>query len=79
MAFARNMMATSTVTATALLGAVLSVTVKKTLLIAVHSGPAPGTHALAIKRIACGPILALTIHLAISAPFTRRTLCSYES
>lgn len=72
MAFARDMMTASTVPATTFLGAVLPVAVRKTLLIAVHAGPAPGTHAIAVERIARGTVLALAIHLAISAPFTQR-------
>lgn len=72
MTFAGDMMAASTVSATALLGAVLPVAISRTLLIAVHAGPAPGAHALAVERIARGPVLALAIHLAISAPFTQR-------
>lgn len=79
MAFARDMMAAATVLATAFLDAVLPVAVRKTLLIAVHAGPAPGAHALAIERIARGTVLTLAIHLAISAPFTQRASCSYES
>jgi len=79
MAFAGDMMAASTISATTLLGAVLSVAVRRTLLIAVRAGPASGTHALAVKWIARSIILALAIHLAISAPFTQRTPCSYES
>lgn len=69
MTFARDVMAASTVSATALLGAILPVAVRQTLLIAVHAGPALGTHALAVERIARGPVPALAIHLAISAPF----------
>lgn len=72
MAFTRDMMAASTVLATAFFGAILPIAVRKTLLIAVHAGPAPGAHALAVKRIARGTVLALAIHLAISAPFTQR-------
>lgn len=79
MTFTRNMVAASTVPATALLGAVLSVAVGGTLLIAVHTGPAPRTHTFTVVRIARGPVLTLAIHLAISAPFTRRAPCSYES
>lgn len=45
---------------------------RKTLLIAVYAGPAPRAHALAVERIARGPVLALAIYLAISAPFTQR-------
>lgn len=78
MAFAGDVMAASTVSATAFLGTVLSVAIRRTLLVAVHAGPAPGTHALAVERIARGPVPALTIHLAISAPFTQRAPCSYK-
>lgn len=79
MAFTGDVMAASTVSATALLDAVLSIAIRKTLLIAIHAGPASSTHALAVKRIARGPVLALAIHLAISAPFTQRAPCSYKS
>lgn len=65
-------MAPTTVSTTAFLGAILPIPVGKTLLIAVHAGPAPRAHAFAVKRIARGPVLALAIHLAISAPFTHR-------
>ena len=67
-------MAPTTVSATAFLGAVLPIPVGKTLLIAVLVGPAPRARALAVERVASGPILALAIHLAISAPFTQRAL-----
>lgn len=67
-------MAPTTVSATAFLGAILPVPVGKTLLIAVQAGPAPRTHALAVKGVASRPVLALAIHLAISAPFTQRAL-----
>lgn len=77
MAFARDMMAGPTVSATTLFGAVLSIVVSDTLLIAVHAGPAPGTHTFPIERIARGLVLALAIHLAISAPFTQRAPCSH--
>jgi len=79
MAFTRNVMAASTVSATAHLTAVLSVTIRRTLLLTKLAGPTLGTHALAVKRLARGPVLALAIHLAISAPFTQRALCSYEN
>lgn len=77
MTLAGNVMAPTTVSATAFLGAVLPIPVGKTLLIAVLVGPAPRARALAVERVASGPILALAIHLAISAPFTQRALCSY--
>lgn len=79
MAFAGDVMAASTVSATTFFAAVLSIAIRKTLLIAVHAGPTPGTHALAVEWIARGPVLTLTIHFAISAPFTQRAPCSYES
>lgn len=78
MTLARNVMAPTTVFTTAFLGAILSIPVGKTLLIAVHAGPAPRAHAFTVKRVACGLVLTLAIHLAISAPFTQRALCSYR-
>lgn len=67
-------MAPTTVFTTAFLGAILSIPVGKALLIAVHAGPAPRAHAFTVKRVACGLVLTLAIHLAISAPFTQRAL-----
>jgi len=43
------------------------------------AGPTLGTHALAVKWLARGPVLALAIHPAISAPFTQRAFCSYKN
>jgi len=78
MTFARDMMAASTISATALFGAILSKAIRKTLLIAVSANPALGARAFAIQRIARGTVLALAIHFAISAPFTQRASCLHE-
>lgn len=75
--FARNVMAPTAVSTTAFLGTILSISVRRTLLIAIHAGPTSRAYALAIERITRGPVLALAIYLAISAPFTQRAFCSY--
>lgn len=76
MTLAGDMMASAAVLAAALLGAVLSVAVGRAFLIAVNAGPAPRAHAFAVEWIASGLVLALAIHLAISAPFSQRAPCS---
>jgi len=75
-ALAGDVMAAATVSAATLLGAVLTVAVGRALLIAVDAGPAPRAHTLAVERVASGPVLALAVHLASSAPFTQRAPCS---
>lgn len=65
-------MAPTAVSTTAFLGTILPISVGRTLLIAVHAGPTSRAYALAIERITRGPVLALAIYLAISAPFTQR-------
>jgi len=75
MAFARDMMAASIISAMALFGAILSKAIRKTLLFAVSANPALGARAFAIHRITRGTVLALAMHFAISAPFTQWATC----
>lgn len=73
MTLAGDVMAAPTVFATTYFGTILPIAVRRTLLIAVRADPAPRAHTVAVERVASGPVLALAIHLAISAPFTQRT------
>lgn len=78
MTLAGDVMAAAAVSATTLLGTVLAVVIGRTLLAAIDAGPAPRAHALAVERVASGPVLALAVHLAISAPFTQRAPCVHN-
>lgn len=78
MALAGDVMAATTVPATTFLGAVLSVAVRSALMVAVYACPAARAYTLAVERVASGIVLTVAIHLAISAPFSQRALCSHN-
>lgn len=74
-ALAGNVVATTSVPASALLGAVLPVAVVRALLVAVRAGPASSAGAFAVVGIAAGSVVAEAVLQTVLAPLAARTIC----
>lgn len=75
MAFARDVMAASTVSAATLFPAILSISVRRACLITMNTSPSSGAHTFAIEWVTDGFILAHAILFTRFAPFSSWTHC----